>query len=549
MATSDNSSLLSKVVNFVSGPVARKPGLESAPLAAEVPSKASMQAVIERKAHNDAVRKREFELLRQMRRREPRTHTIDLTDRASLFPSSMMTRPGERALTIKKIDEIEQQMSQQWWKAKPGKVLPTPVPPTEASFDRLRTPAQVDDDTVQGRLEASLYDEPQLPGLSDFPPTRVDPFPHDPEVEDAAILFANGDFEGASKMLQGMVCDGEQQGDGEQTWWTLLDLYRVIGDRARFDAAALAFAARFGRSAPQWGVAADVAPDRTDAAAPRGQGSDWSAPEVLGPQALQKLKDVLAQGAAPWCLDWSALTRVQDEVVSDMADLFSAWCTSPMRLRFTGARRLDRVLRKATPSGDADVARTWWLWRLEALRLVRREDDFERVALDYCITYEMSPPAWAPPLCDCVSSDDASDGACDGPESLLLGDDLLSMFEGEFGTTQPGPSGFQSGGLVAEPQAAGAQFVTVKLSGELQGDVAPSLAKLDRCRAGFSKLVVDCRHLVRVDFAAAGHLLNWTSARSADGCKLEFKNVNRLVATFFSVIGIDEFARIIPTPH
>jgi len=49
---------------------------------------------------------------------------------------------------------------------------------------------------------------------------------------------------------------------------------------------------------------------------------------------------------------------------------------------------------------------------------------------------------------------------------------------------------------------------------------------------------------VRVDFAAAGSILNWAAARHTQGQQTEFVRVPRLVAAFFSLIGINEHVRI-----
>ena len=396
-----------------------------------------------------------------------------------------------------------------------------------------------------------MYDEPQQSPLSEFLPTQVDQFVHDPEIEDAAILFANGDFEGASHFLLGLMRSSEVHVEQEQIWMTLFDLYRVTGDRTRYDGTGIDFAARFGRSAPQWGAAREVelqqlAPEIQVMSA--GQVQQWASPTTLGPVALSQLKAVLSNAAAPWLLNWAQLTRVEDAVIPEMVSLFEAWCKSKLQLRFAGVRQLDELLRDATATGNAEVRQEWWLWRLNFLRLARREEDFEKVALDYCITYEMSPPAWEPPLCDFHSESD-SDEAVDGTKPLVMGEDLLSTLAGKFSMTQPGSLEFPSGFAGREAIGGSTRFGLVELSAEMLGDASAAIAKMDRARAGFNKLVVDCQYLVRVDFLAAGDLLNWASARATEGCKVEFKNLNRLVATFFSVIGIDEFARIIPPAH
>ena len=60
-------------------------------------------------------------------------------------------------------------------------------------------------------------------------------------------------------------------------------------------------------------------------------------------------------------------------------------------------------------------------------------------------------------------------------------------------------------------------------------------------------LVVSCKGLVRVDFSAAGSILNWAgNLPLARGCQVQFRDVHRLVAAFFNVIGITEYARVTP---
>src|SRR5690606_1768541 len=47
--------------------------------------------------------------------------------RPSFFQSSLPSKPDDRAMTLKKIDEIEAQMSMQWWKTKgPDSLVTSP---------------------------------------------------------------------------------------------------------------------------------------------------------------------------------------------------------------------------------------------------------------------------------------------------------------------------------------------------------------------------------------------------------------------------------------
>src|SRR3954470_15441594 len=112
--------LLSKVVKFVRSPGTGWAGEEPEGDRDSHYSKQMLKEMIERKRRNDFVRRREFDQLRKLRQREALTGTAnpDAAGRPSFFQSSMPSKPDDRAGTLKKIDEIEAQMSQQWWKSK-----------------------------------------------------------------------------------------------------------------------------------------------------------------------------------------------------------------------------------------------------------------------------------------------------------------------------------------------------------------------------------------------------------------------------------------------
>ena len=85
----------------------------------------------------------------------------------------------------------------------------------------------------------------------------------------------------------------------------------------------------------------------------------------------------------------------------------------------------------------------------------------------------------------------------------------------------------------------------VELAGQIQGDVMAVLDKLETKLMGADVMLISCTKLMRVDFSAAGTLLNWVSAREAEKRLVQFSDVNRLVASFFHVMGITEHARIV----
>jgi hypothetical protein len=57
-------------------------------------------------------------------------------------------------------------------------------------------------------------------------------------------------------------------------------------------------------------------------------------------------------------------------------------------------------------------------------------------------------------------------------------------------------------------------------------------------------VTVSCARLIRVDFIAAGDLLNWVLARRSENRSVTFVEAHRLVALFFGAMGINEHASV-----
>jgi ABC-type transporter Mla MlaB component len=88
------------------------------------------------------------------------------------------------------------------------------------------------------------------------------------------------------------------------------------------------------------------------------------------------------------------------------------------------------------------------------------------------------------------------------------------------------------------------QVGTVELSGQLVGDIGETMRKMDAQLGHASIVNVSCSKLIRVDFIAAGDLLNWVLARRAENRSVSFIEAQRLVALFFGAMGITEHARV-----
>jgi hypothetical protein len=218
-----------------------------------------------------------------------------------------------------------------------------------------------------------------------------------------------------------------------------------------------------------------------------------------------------------------------------LAELFAVWCSQAVRLQFDGASHLEKILSDCTPSGDRGVELYWWQLRLDALRIMRLQDEFELAALDFCVIYEVSPPPWEEPQCEYLRHGK--------PVSASLPDDELSYDEDLARTHADRRRAATAPTVPMEMEAI--PSAVVELTGEVIGDAAEALDKLQSGLRGVNRLVISCDRLIRVDFSAAGSILNWVAIREAEGCHVQFRDVPRLVAVFFNVIGINEHARVI----
>ena len=458
MATKDDRpNLLSKMAMFVRNPTKDWSELDRPEPEQETGyDKQALKAMIERKRQNDFVRKREFDNLRKLRRKDPTA--MAGAARPSFFQSSLPADAEGRADTLKKIDEIEAQMSKQWWKGKqeaaaaqasgfpvatqpsgsagpesvrtevptmaPG-VTDDPFEPTAIAGLQRQTPAVEFAPTEMGagmppvqRRPTGARNVTSVSGpdvddagfsSSDLLAMEPDDLMTDPELEEAAIRFANGDDAGAESALVGALSGEALVPEVAQAWVVaLLDFYRATGQEQAFDRAVMDHAARLDHLRPRWINIASVQASPSAAYTPQsvlasGGSSSlramWSCPVELTAAGMEDLRVALSQTPPPWNLDWSQLHDIADNALPFLAGLFGSLCTEPVALRFTGGDRLAKALRDLTPSGSRGVDDTAWTVRLDALRTMQLQDEFELAALDFCITFEVPPPAWQPALC------------------------------------------------------------------------------------------------------------------------------------------------------
>ncbi len=357
---------------------------------------------------------------------------------------------------------------------------------------------------------------------------EVNEVAHDPDLDEAVIAFANADFELCEQSLSQLTGPGGARAQHAETWLVRFDLYRAIGEQHKFESLALDYAQQFGWSAPQWFSMPKLVADSATEDAPQRVQVDtqigWVCPEIVDAETVAKMRSQTLQLPLPWVLDWSALRAIDAEACARMSEVFRHWATENLEMTWLAGETLFNVLQEAAPTGVRDSDPAYWLLRLDALRLANRADQFDEAAIDYCVTYEVSPPSWERAKCKVNIS--GTTVSTQSPAMSLVSD-----------------ATFVESTLSEEPGSA-VQLASVELSGQLVGDISATLKKMDS-ELGTAVIVnVSCSKLIRVDFIAAGDLLNWVLQRRSEQRTVGFSEAHRLVALFFGAMGINEHAKV-----
>lgn len=570
--TKDGESFFRKVARFVANPTTDWAEINSRQDDPEADAaKAELRAMVERKRRNDFVRKRELDMLRRIRREglTPEqlaalgghaTSGIDELGRISEIN-------GSQTSIKSKIDQIEQQMVGESFaptqvqgqhppaffetSTRPVNFNPTEpaqgigarapaFAPPPATVERLNlSPTPSAANMGSGLSPQSAGAAAPIPELKAAIPTltypvadpsdvEVNEVVHDAELDEAVIAFANGDYEHCERSLSDLTREGGSRHTHADTWLVLFDLYRATGQQAKFEHLANDYAQQFGLSSPQWFslpklVAEAVQQER----APRGNSNTvaWSCPEYLDVDGVLQMRSRCENLPLPWVLDFQNLRQIDPEACARLREVFRAWAPQALDLRWLAGDHFFQVLKDQAPVGARDADPVYWMVRLEALRLANRPDQFDEVAIDYCVTYEVSPPSWEKAEAHVRVSGNSLSTASPQSSVQPAMDTGISFLES----------------TLTDALSTAAQM---ELSGQLSGDISETL-KLMTDQLGPASLVnIACPKLIRLDFMAAGDLLNWVLARRSENRAVQFTDAHRLVALFFGAMGINEHARV-----
>ena len=368
-------------------------------------------------------------------------------------------RERQRAIaraTAAKIDEIELEMASAifddepaWGSAarRPAAAVPAPAPVLE-----------------------------ELPDAAALPATA-------PAVEEGAILYANGQATAAESLLRDSL-----PGFGRHErlpWWMLFDLYQATSQEAQFESIAIDYASHFETSPPAW----QPLPPGQDVAQLAGVAATESFGPTLDAGIAPRLQRLLGASAPLVRVDVGAVRSVDAAGCALLLKALQALRKEGRELVLAGADTLMGVLRPMLAIGERSAGEAPWLLLLELLLLSNREKDFEESAMDYCVTFEVSPPSFETP---------------------------------------------KHVSTAAPASTAGDRFLLPALA---LGDCAALLDAVDAYAAEREVLVLDCSRLARMDYACATALQGRLRAHTGQGRRVELRELNHLVAALLRLLG------------
>jgi len=326
-----------------------------------------------------------------------------------------------------------------------------------------------------------------------------------PAVEEAAILYANGQLDAAEQALRACLVGASRS--ERQPWWMLFDLYQATGREPEFESIAIDYASHFETSPPAYSP-----PHAPLAAQSAGQPYAGVTPTATLSGQLDatigaQLARVLASNWPLVRLEFSTVGAATPEGCAVLLEALQTLRHTGRELVVAGADHLIAVLRPMLAIGERAAGEAPWLLLLELLLLMNREKDFEETAMDYCVTFEVSPPSFEAPARAAVS----------------------------VGATAGGDA------------AAGDRFL---LPGLVEGGSAALLDAIDAYAGQHTALVLDCSRLARIDYAAATALgarlrqLAGDAGGTEEKRSIELRDLNHLVAALLRLLGVGDYARL-----
>lgn len=311
-------------------------------------------------------------------------------------------------------------------------------------------------------------------------------------VDEAAIMYASGQTDMAERLLKDILGGGDRR-----AWHMLFDLYCIQRREKEFEQLALDYAMRFETSPPVWqkmgSNGAAGAPQQAEAAS-------LELPGLLDKKAAAALRESIAgtDKKAVVRIDFSRIEMVDESGANECAQILSAARKAKRKLQVSGVDRLIALLQDLNRATHSRAVH--WLLLLELYQILGQQDNFEDLAVDYAVRFEVSPPSW--------SEVQAAEVVQATPPEPV--DDAL------------------------------------RLAGEITPANDSALQQFGSYAATHNDVLVDLTQVTRVDYGSVSQFISVLMQCLGSGKAITLRGHNALIHELFRVMGIDQLAQLIP---
>lgn len=326
--------------------------------------------------------------------------------------------------------------------------------------------------------------------------------------EEAAILYASGHAEQAAALLLDFIRNHPGQ-KKIYPWMMLFDIYQIRGESPLFDELALEFVVKFERSAPTWDAAKvlDAKARKPQLADPVSEGYVSLAGVLTGDREslFQSMLQTAQKGAA-LRIDFARLEGLDASGSRRLVEIMQGLKKSGKKLIPVSESRLMDLLKGMIGQGGVEESAHWQLL-LNLYQCRGMEAEFEDLAVEYAVTFEVSPPSWeAVPQCGKTLA------VAEAPSfSVVAPHDDYAFY----------------------------------LSGVISAASENQLQELTRFAAGLNKICLDMTHVPRVDFVSVGNFAEMLASLSSSGRKVLIRNANEMIRALFSVMEVDQYSTVL----
>jgi len=310
-------------------------------------------------------------------------------------------------------------------------------------------------------------------------------------LDEAAILYASDKSDAAEKLLKTTLAAHDAR-----TWHMLFDLYRLQARERDFEKLGLDYALQFETSPPVWkGV-------KAKRAVAEAQTSSLTLPTLLDANACANLRTELAQvpNNATIRMDFSRIEMVDEAGAGQCAEILANSQKIKHKFEVSGVDRLIQLLQDLNRATHTRSAH--WLLLLELYQLLGRKDEFEDLAVNYAVHFEVSPPSWI---------ETAKAQVVQVPDS---------------------------------PPAASGDALMV--TGEISSKNTAVFDLMKSYAAEHTNVVLDMSQVTRVDYESVGSVIGLLMQWMGEGKNITIREHHTFIQELFRIMSIDQLATLQP---